>query len=90
MIKRTNFIKEPNIKRYFLDGQYSHIYFTQREYECIKLVAKGKSLKEIGISLNLSPRTVETHLEKARKKLGSVSLSELVNIYFNSILSTIK
>lgn len=43
---------------------------TQREAEVLIWIAKGKSNKDIGEILNLSPRTVNKHLEQIFVKLG--------------------
>lgn len=43
---------------------------THRESEVLHWVAEGKSNPEIGIILDLSPRTVGKHLENIFKKLG--------------------
>lgn len=43
---------------------------TQREAEVLIWIAKGKANKDIGEILNLSPRTVNKHLEQIFVKLG--------------------
>ncbi len=48
------------------DGQY----LTQREKECLKWAADGKSAWEIGNILNISERTVNFHLNNIVQKLG--------------------
>jgi len=50
-----------------LQGRYG---LTQRETEVLAWVSKGKSNKEIGLILELSPRTVNKHLEQIFIKLG--------------------
>jgi DNA-binding CsgD family transcriptional regulator len=40
-----------------------------RESECLVWVARGKSSTDIGTILGLSPRTVDSYLEKACAKL---------------------
>jgi DNA-binding response OmpR family regulator len=42
----------------------------EREVETLTWAARGKTFEEIGTILSLSKRTVEFHLENARKKLG--------------------
>ena len=44
---------------------------TRREREVLDLVSDGLSAAEIGDFLNLSPRTVEWHIDKTMKKLGA-------------------
>lgn len=43
---------------------------TEREGECLELVAKGMTDSEIGERLNISPRTVRFHVGNAKTKLG--------------------
>ena len=43
---------------------------TQREAEVLLWIARGKSNRDIGAILDLSPRTVNKHLEQIYNKLG--------------------
>lgn len=43
---------------------------TNREYEVLSLVVKGHSDKEIGRTLNISTRTVQTHVRRIYTKFG--------------------
>ena len=52
---------------------------TARELEIVRLVAARKSNKEIGRVLNISPRTVSTHLTNVFTKLGVGSRGELAD-----------
>lgn len=49
-----------------------------RERQIVKLVAEGRSNKQIAASLHLSVRTVETHRANITQKLGFSSVSELI------------
>ena len=42
---------------------------TKRQVECLSLVARGMSSREIGIKLGLSSRTVESYLLSAARRL---------------------
>lgn len=57
---------------------------TERERQVFLLLGAGKRIKEIGPLLGLSPKTVETHCLKLRKKLGADSLFELTRMAFRS------
>lgn len=50
---------------------------TPREHEVARLAAEGRSNGEIAECLVVSPRTVETHLQRAYAKLGVASRQEL-------------
>ncbi len=43
---------------------------TQRESEVLVWISRGKSNRDIGDILGLSPRTVNKHLEQVYAKLG--------------------
>jgi DNA-binding CsgD family transcriptional regulator len=51
-----------------------------RETEIARLVAARKSNKEIGTALDISPRTVSTHLSNIFVKLGVTSRGELTDL----------
>lgn len=51
---------------------------TPRQREVLQLLAEGKSAKEIGGILEISPRTVETHKYKMMDDLGVKTSAELV------------
>lgn len=48
----------------------SHLKFTPSEIQVSNLIKQGSTTKEIADYLNLSPRTVDFHRNKIRKKLG--------------------
>jgi len=52
---------------------------TPREIEIIRLLAEGKSNKEVAALLGISVRTVETHRTNIMLKLGVHSLAELIH-----------
>ena len=54
------------------------IELTGRQREVLQLLAEGKSAKEIGSILELSPRTVETHKYKMMDDLGVKTSAQLV------------
>lgn len=43
---------------------------TEREAEVLRLITQGKSNKEIGLALEISPYTVKTHIRNLTQKLG--------------------
>ena len=52
--------------------------FTERELECLKWAAAGKSVWETGRILGVSERTVTFHLENARVKMRAVNKIQAV------------
>ena len=57
---------------------------TGRELEIVRLVADRRSNKEIGAALDISSRTVSTHLSNVFAKLGGASRGELADYARNS------
>src|SRR5215475_2235598 len=57
---------------------------TRRESEVIRLLAEGKSNKEISSILGITVRTVETYRAKIMLKLGVHSIAELIRYALNS------
>ncbi|MEO5718248.1 MAG: response regulator transcription factor [Chthoniobacterales bacterium] len=51
---------------------------TDRELEVFQLIGKGRTMKEIGQTLHLSPKTIEVHRSHIRGKLRVTSAAELV------------
>lgn len=63
---------------------------TKREYEILGLVALGKTNKEVGESLFISVKTVETHKSNILEKLGLRNTTELVRYAIrNNIISEV-
>ncbi|MFF5496716.1 AAA family ATPase [Streptomyces aquilus] len=53
---------------------------TTREYEIARIASTGKRTKEIAQQLNLSARTIETHLSHVYRKLGVSSRAALASL----------
>jgi DNA-binding NarL/FixJ family response regulator len=51
---------------------------TARQRQVLRLIVEGHRMKEIGIRLSLSTRTVETHKYELMRALGVHSTTELV------------
>ncbi|MEA1672739.1 response regulator transcription factor [Nitrospirillum sp. BR 11163] len=49
-----------------------------REAEVVRYVAAGLTSKEIARLIDISPRTVQKHRERAREKLGVHTLQEII------------
>ena len=65
------------LQRMGLETESSLDVLTPREGEVLRLLAEGRTSKEIAAHLNISPKTVETHRTNLMGKLNLRSLSEL-------------
>ena len=53
---------------------------TERQKDCLRLVAQGYTSKEIGRALDLSPSTVDNHILAAVQLLGAPSRGEAARL----------
>jgi DNA-binding CsgD family transcriptional regulator len=74
-----------SIQRYCI---HDDLWLSKREYFCSKLWLKGYSSSNIATKLNLSPKTVQSYIEKAKIKLNAKSRSEFF-YYFTLFLTYI-
>lgn len=70
-----NFIRSRKTGKY---AKEKKSILTNRELSVIKLFCQGLTYKEIGVGLNISPRTVETHKKNILSKLNLKSTAEMV------------
>lgn len=63
------------------EARQRYAQLSGREREVMGLIVAGLTNKEIGRSLDLSPRTVETHRANLFAKLGAESLAQLIRQY---------
>lgn len=52
---------------------------TERELEVMRLVARNRGSDEIARALNISTETVQTHIKRARAKVGGIDRYALAN-----------
>ncbi len=75
-------LNELNPKKIPIDNG---LYLTAREVDCLLLCSQGKSATKIAKTIAISNRTVEMHLENAKRKLGCNRKSQLLNKFFKII-----
>lgn len=74
-----NFIKEITCNKHHLEGKYKGTSLSKREYECLFFLSQGWTMKEIAEKMNLSPRTVEVHVNNIKNKIGCNTKGELIS-----------
>lgn len=79
-VKTEAFINELSIQNYHLEGKLKGIILTDREFECVKQLAKGKTAKNIAQHLALSPRTIEGYINKIKIKINCQTKSEMISL----------
>ena len=86
-LERPNYTE---LKENFLPDKISvfcgkkEIWLTLREYQCLCHLSCGRSMKEIGNVLGISPRTVETHLDHIRDKTNYTTRNKLIDLFFKN------
>ncbi len=85
MITITNAINEmgiiPSTSVVMPPAYITHKYkkLSKRETECAYYLIRGMTYKEIGRVLDISPRTVECHIDSMKIKLNCYKRSQLVS-----------
>lgn len=70
--------QDRNLDKMLLSSTHTAPHITPQELTCIQELAKGQSYKEIGKVLGLSPRTVETYLNRVRQRFDLHHKKELI------------
>lgn len=78
--KIFNFFKDLDLSNFPIEGNGLHANLTSKEIECFTHVALGNTAKHVGKILNISGRTVETHLTSVKQKLGAQYKSDIMSI----------
>lgn len=78
------FLKNTEINRYYLKGEYADVYLTAKEAECIYWMIHGKTAEEIATICHTRHRTVQCHLENIRKKLCCYKQTQVAKIIIES------
>lgn len=68
------------ISKYKFVIKNKEIFLTTREAQCLSLWMRSKTTKFIANYLDLSCRTVETHLEKIKNKLGCDTKGQIIDL----------
>lgn len=59
------------------ETETGHVELTVRERQVLQLTVEGKTIKQVALQLNVSPKTADAARRKLMKKLGFTSIAEL-------------
>lgn len=76
--KNKIILTNPEASKSWIIPQKHPVQLSNRQSICAHLLMKGMTYKEIGKELNLSPRTVETHIIYIKNKLQCRTKIELI------------
>ncbi len=69
---------------YYIENQVDEYNLTPRETECLFYLLRGKTTKEIGSILSLSPRTIESYLDSIKLKMNCHKKGAVIEKAINS------
>ena len=75
-------------KQTILDAD-KKLYLTPREHQCVCLFMDGLTIKQVGQSLELSPRTIEFYLKRIKERFSCRNKIELLNKLLKLISSQV-
>lgn len=73
----VEFLKNTQVTRMYLGDEFNDAYLTRREIDILRLLTEGKKTVGIAKRLNLSNRTLESHIKNIKAKFNCDSLFEL-------------
>ena len=59
-------------------AEVAHELLSEREYQVMRLIALGKSVKEIGFELSLSVKTISTYRTRIMEKMKLKSNADII------------
>lgn len=82
-------IKLATPQKFFISNNGRKVFLTERELECTHYMLKGYTIKGIAQKLDISPRTVESHITSIKQKFGVNFKPELIKKLQDEILTPI-
>ena len=73
-------------KRTYVYGAVRDTYLTQSELNCLQMLLQLQTSKQIARNLNISVKTVESHIANFKSRLGACNRHDLYNIAKNNQL----
>lgn len=71
------------------NGSNGHARLTDRQREVLRLMAEGRTTKQIAVDLSISPKTVDTHRQDLMTKLNLFSVAQLTKYAIREGLTTL-
>lgn len=82
------FFQASNLNQGVISLEGNFINLTARERECLDLINKGFTIKEISRELLLAPKTIEVHLNNIKNKTGYRNKRKLIQLYRSSFMES--
>lgn len=84
--KINKFLEQTALQKFEIKINNITAYLTKRELQCLQMLSVGKTMKNIGNQLEISQRTVESHINAVKNKTGIAFKTELISLYEKSPL----
>ncbi|MBS0272531.1 MAG: helix-turn-helix transcriptional regulator [Proteobacteria bacterium] len=88
--KINSFLEQTALQKFEVNINNTTTYLTKRQLQCLRMLAAGKTSKEIGNQLELSQRTVESYINAIKNKTGLMYKSDLISFFETSSLNLYK
>jgi DNA-binding CsgD family transcriptional regulator len=82
-IKVDDFIESTRTKKTVIDTPSGPVTLSRKERHCIQWLCQGLTVKGVARKLEISPRTVESHLNAVKSKFGLATKSDLIKFFLN-------
>lgn len=82
--KINHFEKSILPRHFYFQALNKHVNITPKELLCLRYLIRGSSLQSIAHQLHVSRRTVETHINNIKIKLGLYSKQALLDLIYNT------
>ena len=76
--KIKNIININKSAMYIINSEHSPLPLSPQQQCCVFLLIRGKTLKEVAYILEISTRTVESHIEAIKHKLGCYNKGQII------------
>lgn len=86
----TNVVVEDYVRNSKKKESSAFSLLSQREREVLQLMAEGKTTKQIGLRLHISPKTVEGHRLRLMEKLNMDSVAQLTKYAIQEGLTSLE
>jgi hypothetical protein len=71
-------------KKFLFLNEGEDLWLSKRESQCLCLYAYGKTVKEIAVTLGLTPNTIQTHINSVKTKSNKLYRSDLISFFHDN------
>tara|TARA_A100000171_G_C2131717_1_gene147207 strand:- start:506 stop:1342 length:837 start_codon:yes stop_codon:yes gene_type:complete len=87
-LKKFEEFSNAKMNTYPINTKSGDLFLSKREYQTLQILSEGKTAKQIGQALGISPRTIETYINTIKMKLGCYSKTDLIHTFQKTGIKT--